>query len=496
MYNGYQNPNYSYQKGAVKSLVQKALLTAQTNVGEGLIPQHLEKLITNTIVRLAPEIAVISPQYDAQKYHEFNRLTNLPSAGGMIGEAGVTPTLRSTYQRTGRILKVLRRKGAVTNFLQDASKNYVDAAAVEMENHVQAHVYDMVTLIMYGNDGSDAFQWPGLDTFIATNRFNDVRGGSVPGDLSFLDSMIDANIQRQGASHRRVVVMSPQMLSKVSRLLTNVRLNQGLSSGGLSEIDIPGGWRLQAYRDIPIIQSTQCRPQAQMTISQATVVNSGGTIPASYYQFQVSYVDWNGESLASTEGSLGQVQATGTAVINVIFPQVTGAFLYKIYASRNVTSYALASGLEKLTCIIPAQLYDANGTPADRVVSVQFSTDPTVANPTISLMNTTAVGSAATGGGIVPTVTTSVSTAAANDLPLVGSLTNPPEVCFFWDLDEIQGLGKFAYTNAAGSRFNGLVTLEPLAKTDDNLPFMVKTYATMIDSWEATSYLYRGLRTY
>ena len=50
----------------------------------------------------------------------------------------------------------LRRKGAVTNFLQDASKNYVDAAAVEMENHVQSHVYDMVTLIMYGNDNADA----------------------------------------------------------------------------------------------------------------------------------------------------------------------------------------------------------------------------------------------------------------------------------------------------------------------------------------------------
>ena len=67
---GYQNPNYGYQRGGVKSLVQKALLTAATNVGEGLIPQHLEKLITNTIVRLAPEIAMITAQYDAQKYYK------------------------------------------------------------------------------------------------------------------------------------------------------------------------------------------------------------------------------------------------------------------------------------------------------------------------------------------------------------------------------------------------------------------------------------------
>ena len=80
MYNGYQNPNYNYEKGAVKSMVQKALLSSAANVGEGLVPQHLEKLITNTIVRLAPEIAVIDPKYDAQKYHEFNRLTSLPAA--------------------------------------------------------------------------------------------------------------------------------------------------------------------------------------------------------------------------------------------------------------------------------------------------------------------------------------------------------------------------------------------------------------------------------
>lgn len=490
MYNGYQNPNYNYEKGAVKSLVQKALLTGQTNVGEGLIPQHLEKLITNTIVRLAPEIAVISPKYDAQKYHEFNRLTSLPAGGGMIGEAGTTPTLRSTYARTGRILKVLRRKGAVTNFLQDASKNYVDAAAVEMENHVQAHVYDMVTEIMYGNDAADALMWPGLDTFIATNRTNQVRGGVVPSDLGFLDDMIDSNIVRQGANHRRVFIMSPQMLSKVSRLLTNVRLNQGLAAGGMSTVDIPGGWRLQAYRDIPIVQSTQCRPTAAAAAANTfTVAGSGsGLGGASTIYTQISYVDWGGESLASAEGS----QALSTAdTVTLIFPSVASAFLYKIYIGNTASG---GSGTEKLKCIIPATLYDANGTPQDKVISVQFSTNPAAANPTVSQMNGFAVGATATLGGVVPTIASTVSTAQQNDLPLIATGGVNPEVVFFWDLDEIQGLGKFAYTNSAGSRFNGLVTLEPLAKTDDNLPFMVKTYGTMIDSWEATSSLQRGLR--
>lgn len=489
MFGGSNNPNQQYEKGAVKSLVQKALLTASANVGEGLIPQHLEKLITNTIVRLAPEIAIITPKYDAQKYHEFNRLTSLPAGGGMIGEAGTTPTLRSTYARTGRVLKVLRRKGAVTNFLQDASKNYVDAAAVEMENHVQAHVYDLVTEILYGNDLADALQMPGLDNLITTNRTNEVVGGTVPTDLTFLDNMIDANLIRQGANHRRVFLMSPQMLSKVSRLLTNVRLNQGLAAGGLSTVDIPGGWRLQAYRDIPIVQSTQCRPQATMGTITPTLAGSGsGLGGATNLYTRVSYVDWSGESLASAEIT----SALSTSdTIKLAWTQITGAFLYKIYTCNTAGG---GVGAEKLKCVIPAQLYDTNGTPQDRVVSVQFSTNPAVANPTILQMNDTNVGAAATLGGIVPTVTVSANAAMQSDVPLVATGGIPPEVIMFWDLDEIQGLGKFAYTNSAGSRFNGLVTLEPLAKTDDNLPFMVKTYGTLIDSWEATSFMARGLR--
>ena len=88
----------------------------------------------------------------------------------------------------------------------------------------------------------------------------------------------------------------------------------------------------------------------------------------------------------------------------------------------------------------------------------------------------------------------SVPTGMQADVPLVQTGGVSPEYMFMWDLDEFQGMGKFAYTNSAGSRFNGLITLEPLAKTDDNLPFLVKTYGTMIDSWEATSYIVRGLR--
>jgi hypothetical protein len=198
---------------------------------------------------------------------------------------------------------------------------------------------------------------------------------------------------------------------------------------------------------------------------------------------------WNGESLAGAENSQA-ITTADTITVTITTPN-TSAFHYKVYIGNTASG---ASGSEKLKVIIPAQLYDVNGTPADRTTSFTLSTNPATANPTVSQINGTNAGSTAGGGGVVPILANTVPTGMQNDLPLVATGGVNPEVVFFWDLDEIQGLGKFAYTNAAGSRFNGLVTLEPLAKTDDNLPFMVKTYGTMIDSWEATSFLNRGLR--
>ena len=479
-----QNPQFA------KSLVAKAL-TAASASGGPLTPQILERLITNTIVRLAPEIAMIQPKAVAGKYAEFNRVTALPGANGLIGDGGTTPVRQSTYVRTGRNLKVLRRKGAVTVFLQDASRDYIDVVAQEMENHLVAHIYDMITLMLFGNENADQYGWNGLDCLIATNRFQQVAGGVVPTTLKFLDDMIDANTRRQGQRHRKAFLMSPEMLSLVSRILSNVRLVQNMTGSGLQTIEINGGWRLQAYRNVPIIESAYCRPQNTGPSLTTAVAGAGsGLGGATTAYLRLSYVSINGEEMASAEAS----QALGTSdTITISWTKPTAAvpFQYRLYVSNTAGG---GTGAEKLVLILPATLYASDGTPADDVVSVQLSSNPAVANPTIAQMNGTAVGSAAAGGGIVPSVTTSVSTAQANDIPLIATGGVPMENVFLWDLDEIQGMGRFAYTNTEGSRFKGLVTMEPLAKTDDNLPFLVKTYGALIDAFEATNAQNRGLR--
>lgn len=441
-----------------KSLIRKAF-TSATGVGEALVPEHLESVITNTLVRLVPELAIPVLKFDHQKFHEFIRLNALPSAGSAMGESSTTPTRNSTTARASVELKILKRKGAVTGFIQDASANFMDAQAFEMETHLQAFGNDLRSYMLYGNKTADAYTFDGLDTFISTYRKNTAQGGTVPTSLSVLDDVIDHNMRKQGSSHRRVFEMSPEMLSLFSRLYTQVRDNRE-AIRGTNVVEIDGGHRLQTYRDIPIVETTATRPVGQMGTVTVASAGSGGAIADDEWFFQVAPVTWDGEQRAFTEIS----ETTSNAdTITLSFSAYTDALYYKVYVGTVTNQLVLKH-------IVSAFTYDGNGTITGSTTSIVFSADPTTA------------------GSEVPTH-------MQNDIPLEGTALNPMEVIFFWDLDEYQGMGKLAYTNSAGSRYEGLATVEPLAKTDDNQPFLVKSYPALIDSFEATSGLMRGYKT-
>jgi hypothetical protein len=148
------------------------------------------------------------------------------------------------------------------------------------------------------------------------------------------------------------------------------------------------------------------------------------------------------------------------------FTAIANALFYKIYCSD-------ATGTEKLVKIVSAFTYDVDGTPTGDVTSIVLTTNP-----------------------LTPDAT-SVPAHMQNDLPFDKDPTSlePMEYLILWDLDEFQGLGKLAYTNRGGSRFRGLITPMELAQTDDNFPFLLKSYAALVPSFEATSYIVRGIRT-
>lgn len=467
--------------GENKSLIQKAL-TSASGVGEALVPQHLEQVITDALPRLSPALAMIEPKFDNQKYHEFNRLITLPGGGGAMGEGATTPTYSPAFQRTGVYMKVIRRKGSTTDFLQDASKKNIDAAATNIEANMLAHVYDLENYIMYGNAVANPYEFSGLDTFVLTNRSNQAVGGAVPTSLNVLDNLIDTNLDYQGMSHKKAFIMSPYMLSKFSQLLTNVRLNQGLQ-GNMTQVDVAGGWRLNAYRDIPIIVSSACRPKTICgTVTPADVTDGGTVADSGTWYIRVAAVTRDGEQIASAEATAttGTGGAADAHAISLTFTPIAGAFRYKVYTGT-------VSGTLTLKRVAPAFAYDANGTIAASETDV-ITTGLSVTSNASGVVNVITI----TSNPVIQDTT--VPSGMESDVPYTNGITNPEETIFFWDLDEYQGLGRLAYTNEGGSRFNGLVTFEDLAKTDDYLPFMIKTYCALADSFEKTCAIARGYK--
>lgn len=456
--------NSMYATPASKELIRKAMLTSATNVAEGTIPEHLADVITNTAVRLVPELAIPTLKYDPQKFHSFNRLNSLPAAGSAMGEASTTPIRRSATSRASVQLKVMKRKGAVTGFLKSASKEYLDQPAAEMENHVLSFANDYRTYLLYGNKDADAYTFDGLDKFIATNRTNLGASSQVQTNLSVLDGMIDANTRRQGQPHRKVFMMSPELLSQLSGLWTQVRDNRPASRIGTSDILVSGGYRLETYRGIPILETSGTRPVTDMGVVTTASAGTGGAIDDDEYFFRVAPVTWDGEQGACAEVS----ETTSNAdTLTLSFAAVENALYYKVYCG--LTTGVANTTLKK---IVSAFTYDGDGTVSSTAVtSIVFSSNPSTADAS------------------------SVPTHMQSDLPLTRTATVPMESVILWDLDEFQGMGKIAYTNDAGSRFRGLITPMELAQTDDNYPFLLKSYSGLIDSFEATSFLVRGFRT-
>ena len=438
----------------------------------------------------------------AGKLHEFNRVTERPQRGGAQGESSTSPVTNSKSVRDSVTLKVVKRKGQVTYFLADTSEEFIDVAAFEMEQHLQAHVLDLIYYILYGNAQSEVYiagtrtaitatktgvEFDGLDRMIATNRTNLSSRSAVPSSLSFLDDMIDASNRKGGARHVRAFGMSPEMLSKVSRLLTNVRLNQDYGSG-LTQIDINGGWRLNAYRNIPIIETTATRPIETLypTVTLARQASPVGTMTQNYYYtVYVAPVTYEGEQLA--QACVAQVQTTGATdslkiTLSAAHQNAAGvmnALSYRIYLGGTASNALLAASSCPLVKVVSAFTYDASNS----------MNDPAVAANAAGIAGYDFVLTAPTYDAY------SVTAAMSADYPYVAVGGISPESIYLWDTDPIQGLGKVPYANTAGDQFNGMVTTKRLAEIEDYIWFLVKSYCALTPSFEATSYLVRGLRT-
>ncbi len=475
-----------------QTLIEKALTTA-SNSGGALISESLEKQVTNIMQRLSPELNLLFLKKISSNQHKYNRYTSLPGIGGAMGEGGTTRVGQSVYSRQTVDLKEVRRKGRVTDFLKDASEETLDAVAIEVENNLTAHIHDLINYAIWGNAPANVYEFSGLDFFIGeltttahTNRVVKARYGVTPTSLKDLDDMIDYSNRKGGNQHPRAFEMSPELCSLFSRLTTNVHDNREVKGRGFEQVLLNGGWRLWAYRDIPIIETSALTPlRVSPTLGTPTVTGTGsGLGGATTLWIKMAEVTKDGEQLSCPEISFAITTAdtiTFTWTPNVDANGITEAYRYKFYISNTAGG---GTNTEKLVKVIPGQLYTSDGTPNGNVTTVTFSSNPAVADPTVSLPSSFA--------GITGTVPVHMR----NDIPFEKETDHSaPETVILWDIDPIQGLGKLPYTNTGGSKFGGLVTSEPLAKTDAWRDFLVRSTLCLTPAFEGTSFMVRGLRT-
>jgi hypothetical protein len=234
--------------------------------------------------------------------------------------------------------------------------------------------------------------------------------------------------------------------------------------------------------------SSACRPRPSIasnvigSVTPGTGASGGYIADSTTRYFAVAPVTKDGEQLASTEVSQTTGSGGGGAIntLTLSWAANPAAYRYKVYVGTS-------SGALYLRHVIPGFTYNASGTVTGNTTTTVTGVKSYTSDANGNVNAVTFLLDPNTAGAEVPT-------ALQSDVPLVLSGGIEPETVWLIDVDEFQGMGRLPYTNQGGSQFNGLISMEMLAKTDSELPFLLQSYCAVAPSFEATSSVIRGLR--
>jgi hypothetical protein len=432
---------------------EELLLLLDTTTGANLIPEDLEKVLTDLVKWNAPVTRMLSLKKANGLTHEFNQITAIPN-GQFEGENAVTVISNSTYNRATVQLKVMRVKGRVTGLVQAASAAYINAWKQELSASAKSMGRNIEFGILWGNATADQYQYDGADTAITTNRIDH----NAAGTLGLLDQMIDSAHNAGAQMDQFIFVMSPQMVSRMSGLQTEIRKSIPLES-----VEFPGGFRMSMYRDIPMLPSSFCRPSSQMgALGLASSATAGSLVAGQTYRYRVSAVTFFGEQSASAAAA-GQLVAGGQSSVDITFTAVAQAQLYKVYRS----AAAGAAGSEFLSQVVAAKTYDGNGTVTGAVVAINDG----VADASLS------------------------TTDKPYDIQVAG-VSGADETIFFLDIDPNQGVNLVGLINPQGAKVDNLVQHIPLAVITDAMDFLLTSYHAPAWKGEIFSSIGRRVRSF
>ena len=344
--------------------LRKALAT--TGSGQYLVPEDLEPAIRDYLWYLSPLTERIPLVRADGHLHKVARRTAV-NRGWFEGESTAPTYSQGTYDQRQVEVKIMRTSGKVTDFMQSASKTFVDAVAEEIDSSVMALADVLEFSSMYGFSTDlttydltgDAYQYTGLYGWLIedalTNNVRDANSNAAAGatvTLSMLDKMYAQTIGKYRNFMRDpyIWLMSQDMNDKVSGLQTRVTRNS-------PSMTFEGGFVMQTYKNIPILPSQFCAPgtTAAPTAFTATI-GAGGALPVATYYYRIASITLYGEQAATAENSCISAGSPGNATANLAWTADANAKSYAIY--RGVATGDNNLGLLD---IIPALTYNADG---------------------------------------------------------------------------------------------------------------------------------------
>lgn len=428
-----------------KSELRKAL-TASSASGTALIPEDLEPLIRANLLQMSPLTAMIPVVKADGNIHRVVRRTAHNASAWVEGEMSTPSYSQSTYGRRSVEVKIARAHGQASDFAVSAARSFTDVLVDEIESATDGFKNLLEFLTVWGmaddNDfAGDAYQYSGIYAWLledaAADNVFDIDGTVT---LSDLDDMLDqVQSYRNLGDIQWLFLMSNQMKSKVSALQTLIRRSAPM-------VEFAGGFRMETYRDIPVLPTSFTRPtDTALALTSATETGAGGTIGLGdgVYRYKIASITLFGEQDSGAMQSATVTAATHDSVA-LVWTADTSAKLYAIY--RTEAGEADADANYDLIDIIAAKTYDGSGNVSGNVGT--YSDDGT------------------------QTPITNVHPQASGD-----------ESIFLVGLDRNQGVARPVLSPELGEPLDELVRYVPLVENTDSVQFRLKSYQTLQVPW-------------
>jgi hypothetical protein len=319
-----------------------------------LIQKRIDPVLLEYQRRYSPLVRTLpTVQWNSNIYY-FNQRTTYVQ-GGPVQDGGARPVGQSIYVQNQFTIRNFQEIGSVTGYAQAVTADLIgNLRATEIEGAARGLSWDIETALTWGNSGSTVFgpypQFTGFDVLAANysgTTTNAINYGGVPLDLGVLDQIIDLVETNVGepvdGGANWMFVMSPTANSRLAQLFTN---QQRFIAPPIGRIETDAGLVVATYRDVPIIKSSFLNARTtQMTPISTSHVNTGGTLAAGTYYYQVSaVVGRSGESLPCAAVSVTVTTATG--IVTLSFTPPTG------YEGGMIWHYKVFRGTSSSNCTL------------------------------------------------------------------------------------------------------------------------------------------------